>query len=133
MSGEVLQFPTVDNSEALAGLPNRIRFWRLKRGYTLKQLASKSGITFAHISKTELGQRELTKLIMERLSQALDVCEADLLAEADGGLTEAERELIRTYREIPAPMRAAIDAVAESQQPFRGLGEVVGLTHRKAG
>lgn len=105
-------------------LPNRIRTLRKARDLTLLQLAKSAGMTTGHLQKLETGGRELTLPVMERVAKALDVTVADLLPPALGGLTEKERRIIDTYREIPGYMRGAIEGVAESQQPYRGQGEV---------
>ena len=104
MSAAVLQFPTMAKRE---DLPNRVREWRARRDLKLKDLAPKVGVSVSHMSKIE-GLRKAAAFLRER-------------------------RLIDTYREIPAPMRAAMDAVAESQQPFRGFGEIEDLAQRKAG
>jgi transcriptional regulator with XRE-family HTH domain len=119
-------------SPPLDSLPNRVREWRLKRGFTLKALAADARLAFAHLSKIELGQRELTQEAMDRLALALGCLPADLLATDRGGLTEQERYLVETYRQVPAAGRAAINAVAESQQAWRGAPEVVDLVPRTA-
>ena len=126
MSASIISFPVMAKSADL-DLPNRIRALREARGLTLQELAPMIGLHFSYLGKIERGKRELTKPVMERLARALEVAEADLLNTEDGGLTERERFIIDTYRQIPAAMRGAIEAVAESQQSFRGAPEVEDL------
>jgi transcriptional regulator with XRE-family HTH domain len=133
MAGAViLQFvPMARSAIGAEPLPNRVREWREKRELTLKALAPLVGIHHTHLGKIETGVRELTKPVMERLAAALEVAAADLLNTEEGGLTARERYIIDTYRQVPEQMRVAIDAVAESQQPFRGFSEVADLPLRR--
>lgn len=105
-------------------LPNRVRELRKARGWTLAQLAKAVGMTTGHVQKLEVGDRELTLPVMERFARELGVSVADLLPPALGGLSDKERRIIDTYREVPSYMRGAIEAVAEGQQGYRGQGEV---------
>lgn len=130
----ILPFPSMARvkSPPVDDLPNRIREWRLRRDLTLKELAAASRLQYAHLSKIELGQRELNQETMARIAAGLGVAPADLLRIEAGGLTDEERRLIQTFREIPAAGRAAINAVAESQQAYRGEPEVVDLADRRS-
>lgn len=123
-SAVVLNFPCMENDRPDPALPNRIRFWRVKRKLTLKGLAGTLGMSHGHLANLERGLRELNVATMERIAKALGVSAADLLRESDGGLSERERLIVETYREVPEAMRRSLDAVAESQQPFRGSDEV---------
>ena len=133
-SATVISFPPMTKRPATADLPNRIRELREEAGLTLNELAPKAGVSTGQLSNLETGKRELTMPVQERIAAALGVMVADLLLPEMGGLTEQERWLIETFREVPDAARAAMAAVAESQQPFRGMGEVVPIGHaRKAG
>lgn len=130
MPADVLYFPSMARFGPRpegTPRPNRIMERRKEAGLTMEQLAGRVNITRGHLSNLENGKRELTWPVMERIAAALDVLPADLLNPTDGGLSEVERFLINTYREVPEAMRKAFNAVAESQQPFRGASEVVGL------
>ncbi|MEO9625891.1 MAG: helix-turn-helix transcriptional regulator [Qipengyuania citrea] len=112
---------TKDNSR---DCPNRIRELRKARGLTLAQLAQAVGMTTGHVQKLEVGERELTLPVMERVAGALEVAVADLLPPALGGLTDKERRIVDTYREVPSYLRGAFDGMADSQQQWRGRGEI---------
>lgn len=92
-------------------MDNRIREHRLKRGWTMEQLAEKVGTTNPQISRLERGDRQLTVRWMVRLSQALGVNQSDLLiaptdivapsvAPSDSNTIQdaAERRLLRVWR-----------------------------------
>lgn len=119
----ILPFPNMTRKDDQE-LPNRIRALRGTRELTLAQLAKKAGMTTGHLQKLEVGDRELTLPVMERIAAALAVSVADLLPATLGGLSDKERRIIDTYREVPGYLRGAIEAVAEGQQPYRGKGEV---------
>ncbi|QQN75027.1 helix-turn-helix domain-containing protein [Croceicoccus sp. YJ47] len=108
-------------------MPNRVRDLRKQREMTLVELAEKIGMAHGHLAKIERGHRDLNQQWMERIGAALDVEPADLLHPRDGGLTEEERDLIRTYRAVPAALRAGFDALRESARPYMGTPEVVPL------
>lgn len=123
----ILQFPPMAPKILDIRYPNRIRELRLGLKLTLQQLAERAGLSKSFLGKLEIGERELSTAWMERIAPHLGVDPADLMLLDQGGLSDKERHIIATYREIPEAMRASIEAVAESQQPFRGAAEVVPL------
>jgi len=64
---------------------NRIKDWRLKRGWSMQQLADAAETTRSQIDKLERGERRLTVDWMQRLATPLGCAPADLLPEHDGG------------------------------------------------
>lgn len=109
-SAVVLQFPSMAKSIDPALLPNRIRELRLEQDMILETLASAVGVSIPHMSSLELGKRELTMPVMERIARSLGVAVADLLRPAMGGLTPDERRLIETYRAGQAALSQVEDA-----------------------
>jgi len=61
-------------------LPNRIRFWRQQKGWTLQQLAEAADTTRAQIDKLEHGTRRLTVDWMVRLATPLGCDPRSLMA-----------------------------------------------------
>lgn len=107
-------------AEALHSPPNRVRELRKARRLTLKQLSPMiGGLTFAHLARIECGQRNLNLYWMEKIAAALGVVPADLLAQEIGGLSERERLLIDTYREVPVCLRGSYDALCDHHQRYR--------------
>lgn len=119
----ILQFPVMGQKNE-DRLPNRIRALRKARSWTLAQLAQQVGMTTGHVQKLEVGDRELTLPVMERMASVLGTSVADLLPARLGGLSDKERLIIDTYREVPSYMRGAMEGMAASQQEWRGKGEV---------
>ncbi|NEX95263.1 XRE family transcriptional regulator [Caulobacter sp. 17J65-9] len=76
--------------EAGARLSRRIRLERGARDWSLAELAQRSGVSKAMISKIERGETSPTATVLVRLAVAFDLTLAGLLvraeADADGGL-----------------------------------------------
>lgn len=64
---------------------NRIKDWRLKRGWSMQQLAEAAATTRSQIDKLERGERRLTVDWMQRIAGPLGCAPADLLPDNDGG------------------------------------------------
>src|SRR5579871_4203030 len=60
-------------------MPNRIAFWRKKRGLSQQELADLAGTSNQQISMLESGARRLTTDWMERLAKPLGITPAELL------------------------------------------------------
>lgn len=72
----------IDKTEAR--LAQRIRLEREARNWSLAELAERSGVAKATISKIERGDVSPTAVILVRLSAAFDLTLAGLLARAEG-------------------------------------------------
>lgn len=59
--------------------PTFIRQWRKHRGYTLLQLAERSGLSEPFLSLVERGERQYTQDLLEILATVLQCAPADLL------------------------------------------------------
>jgi transcriptional regulator with XRE-family HTH domain len=65
-------------------IARRLRTERAARGWTLDELASRSGVSKAMISKIERGEASPTAALLGRLSGALGLTLSTLLARAEG-------------------------------------------------
>jgi transcriptional regulator with XRE-family HTH domain len=79
----------VDDAETR--LAHSIRQEREARGWSLADLAERSGVSRASISKIERGEASPTAVILVRLSGAFDLTLAGLLARAEGGSERLSR------------------------------------------
>jgi transcriptional regulator with XRE-family HTH domain len=77
--------------EAGARLAACIRGEREARGWSLADLAGRSGVSRASISKIERGEASPTAVVLVRLAGALDLTLAGLLARAEGGTGRLSR------------------------------------------
>lgn len=128
-SAVILPFPGMAKikSPPPEDLPNRVREWRIKRAMILKDLAAEARLAIGHLSKIELGHRELNQETMDRLATGLGIDPADLLLLEKGGLSEEERLLVRARRQASPEGRRFIDAAATTALAFRPEAEVVEL------
>jgi transcriptional regulator with XRE-family HTH domain len=75
--------PSVD--ELSAKIAHRVRLERDTRGWSLAELAERSGVSKAMISKIEREEVSPTAVILVRLAGAFDLTLAGLLLRAEGG------------------------------------------------
>lgn len=78
-----IEEPGLDDTGAR--LAARIRAEREARGWSLADLAARSGVSKAMISKVERGEASPTAMILVRLSSAFELTLATLLIRAEGG------------------------------------------------
>ena len=57
-----------------------LKEWRARRGWSLRQLGERSGVSFANISNIEAGKLDPRLFMLERLAQALGVGVRDLFS-----------------------------------------------------
>ena len=74
-----------------AGLPARIRLQRESRGWTLGELAARSGVSKAMISKIERGEASPTAALLGRLSGAFGLTLSALLARPEASASQLRR------------------------------------------
>lgn len=126
----ILMFPYMPRTKNIPDrdYPNRVREFRLQRGLTLKQLEEMTGIFFTHIGKMETGERPMRDFHMAKFAEALGVEAADLLPMYQGGLSEGERRMIDTYRDLTPEAKRMLEAMIESQQDAREGKGIVELS-----
>lgn len=131
-SAVIIRFPIMDSTPE-PELPNRIRHWRKAKQWSLRELGDRAGIAYGHLSRMERGNAAVGLHWLERLAPVLGCEIADLLNCSDGGLTEQEREVINTLREIPEGARRMVMAMVASQQPYRGTSEAIAMDQSATG
>ena len=67
------------DADAYLAAPTALAFWRAKRGLTQAELASKVGITSAHVAAIAKGRRGMSVDICAKLARALGVRMEDLV------------------------------------------------------
>lgn len=77
--------------------PNRIRYWREKRGLTLEQLGKRMGVTHATISRWETSNRSVTVDKLLKLAQELGCHPGELIAEMDHGGEKGKRAVALAF------------------------------------
>src|SRR2546423_9141556 len=107
-------------------LAHRLRLERDSRGWSLADLAERSGVSKATISKIERAEVSPTAVVLVRLASAFDLTLAGLMLRAEGQgkrLPRASREAASRgsvtgeqrrpgYRPAPAPIPNGVVAIA---------------------
>jgi transcriptional regulator with XRE-family HTH domain len=75
---------SIEVDHAGARIAARLRLERAARGWTLADLAARSGVSRAMISKIERGEASPTATVLVRLAGAFDLTLAGLIARAEG-------------------------------------------------
>ncbi|WP_353279069.1 helix-turn-helix domain-containing protein [Wolbachia endosymbiont (group B) of Longitarsus flavicornis] len=78
----------------------RIKEWRLIRGYTQKDLANKVGITNQGIYEYEQGRASVSLEMLDEIAKVLSISIIDLLPESDEEVEEKLSNLIEEYKKI---------------------------------
>jgi len=83
-------------------IAQNVKSWRLKRGYTQKDLAKKIGTTYQVILQYEKGTRKISIEKLYAIAEALSVSIADLIPVSNEKicLENEELNLIREYKKI---------------------------------
>jgi transcriptional regulator with XRE-family HTH domain len=78
--------------DAETRLAGRLKLEREARGWSLTDLAERSGVSRGAISKVERGESSPTAGLLVRLADAFDLTLAGLLARAEGGVDRLSRK-----------------------------------------
>lgn len=101
-----LSIDEYDNDEKKISIPykvgQRIKEWRLIRGYTQKDLANKVGITNQGIYEYEQGRAAVSLEMLDEIAKVLSISIIDLLPESDEDSEVEEKlsNLIEEYKKI---------------------------------
>src|ERR1700733_960626 len=116
-SGAVLPSPPAHPSdeEFLRALGSRVRELRSRRGMTRKMMAQESDVSERHLAQLELGDGNVSIVLLRRIATALNVSLADLFA-AEAPDSDAKRSIQRLLDRLPAPQLSAV--VARLVQEF---------------
>lgn len=127
-ASNVLLFPAMKRI-AIEDCPNRIRYWRLERGLKLTDLAPNVGMTAAHLSNIETGNRAAMMHHFKAIARELEVSVADLLPVEDNPLSvDAEtKEILDLLRDSSAEAKQMVRQVAETVAGYRPPPRVIPL------
>jgi transcriptional regulator with XRE-family HTH domain len=50
-----------------------LRYWRERRGYSIRELAARAGVGFASVTRIENGHMSPTVAMLEKLASALEI------------------------------------------------------------
>lgn len=116
-------FDVRDNTDADIGM--RIRIERLERGWSLTDLAERSGVSRAMINKVERGESSPTASLLGRLSGAFGLTLSTLLARAEG----ARSGRVARTADQPRWQDPATGYIRRQISPIRGSDISLDLVH----
>lgn len=116
-SGAVLPSPPAHPSDAdfLRTLGLRLRELRSRRGMTRKMVAQESDVSERHLAQLELGDGNVSIVLLRRIVTALNVSLADLFA-AEAADSDAKRSIQKLLDRLPARQLSTV--VARLVQEF---------------
>jgi XRE family aerobic/anaerobic benzoate catabolism transcriptional regulator len=116
-SGAVLPSPPAHPSDAdfLRILGMRVRELRSRRGMTRKMVAQESDVSERHLAQLELGDGNVSIVLLRRIATALNVSLPDLFA-AEAPDSEAKRSIQKLLDRLPTQQLGAV--VARLVQEF---------------
>lgn len=86
-----------------------LRDFRLQKGHTLRQVASRASVALGYLSEVERGQKEASSEILASVAEALDVPISRIMREAGDRL--AELESVDVFPDVvPDDLVASVDA-----------------------
>ena len=102
-SGAVLPpLPTPPSDEDfLRALGIRVRELRSRRGMTRKMMAQESDVSERHLAQLELGDGNVSIVLLRRIATALNVSLADLFT-AEGAASDAKHSILDLLERLPA-------------------------------
>jgi XRE family transcriptional regulator, aerobic/anaerobic benzoate catabolism transcriptional regulator len=102
-SGAVLpsSLPHSSDEDFLRVLGVRVRELRSRRGMTRKMMAQESDVSERHLAQLELGDGNVSIVLLRRIAIALNVSLADLFT-AEGPASDAKRSILDLLERLPA-------------------------------
>lgn len=81
---------------------NWVRNQRKKRGWTLRDLSQKVGVTHSHPSQMERGEKEPAALVLRDIKRVfVDTYSDDPIDKIAHALSEEEIRLLKAWRQLP--------------------------------
>src|ERR1700733_6850464 len=87
----------------------KVRELRNRRGMTRKMVAQESDVSERHLAQLELGDGNVSVVLLRRIATALNVSLTDLFA-AEAPDSDAKRSIQRLLDRLPAPPLGAVGA-----------------------
>src|SRR3984885_16300010 len=117
-SGAVLPSPPAHPSDEdfLRSLGLKVRELRSRRGMTRKMVARESDVSERHLAQLELGDGNVSVVLLRRIATTLNVSLADLFA-AEAPDSDAKRSIQRLLDRLPTQQLSAV--VARPPPEFR--------------
>jgi XRE family transcriptional regulator, aerobic/anaerobic benzoate catabolism transcriptional regulator len=110
-SGAILPSPPAHPSDEdfLRALGSRVRELRSRRGMTRKMMAQESDVSERHLAQLELGDGNVSIVLLRRIATALNVSLADLFT-FEGPASDAKRSILDVLERLPMQQLSALAA-----------------------
>src|SRR5580698_7562930 len=92
--------PSDDDFLRLLG--RKVRQLRSRRGMTRKMMAQESDVSERHLAQLELGDGNVSIVLLRRIATALNVSLADLFAAEGSASSDAKRSILDLLERLPA-------------------------------
>jgi transcriptional regulator with XRE-family HTH domain len=102
-----------DDAEGKA--PNHLRAWREYRGFTVAELAKKSGLGVQTITELESGAMDVSGKLLRALADALSTMQGHIL---DFDPNDADPSIFDTVRSIPKERRGQALEILKTFRPY---------------
>ena len=111
-SGTILPSPPAHPSddEFLRALGVRVRELRSRRGMTRKMMAQESDVSERHLAQLELGDGNVSIVLLRRIATALNVSLADLFGAEDSACSDSKRSILDLLERLTAQQLRAVAA-----------------------
>jgi transcriptional regulator with XRE-family HTH domain len=113
--GEPWLTPQPDPDDVAGKPPNNLRAWREYRGFTVAELAKKSGLGASTISEMESGASDISSKLLQALAPALNTMPGYIL---DHDPNDINPELLETFRSIPKDRRDQALEILKTFRPY---------------
>lgn len=91
-------------AEPIKNFPNRLREWRMARGYSLKKLGELTAQKHQSVARHETGENQITLDQMQLYAKALSIKPEELL-NGSVRISDEMRELLEIYESLPTDAR----------------------------
>jgi transcriptional regulator with XRE-family HTH domain len=112
VSSELSSEPATSYREAVGRTLHRLR---ADRGWTLRLLSERSGLSVAFLSEIERGLKEPSGSVLTQLAAAFGISLADLLGAVARALTETASPQELIPERLPPDLRAALVTLDEAE------------------
>lgn len=97
------------DEDFLRDLGIRVRELRSRRGMTRKMMAQESDVSERHLAQLELGDGNVSIVLLRRIATALNVSLAELFT-AEGAASDAKHSILDLLERLPAPQLKLVAA-----------------------
>ena len=110
--------PDFEDQTEIGKAPNKLRSWREYRGFTVAELAKRSGLGVQTITDLESGAMDVSGKLLEKLAPALSTTPGYIL---DHDPHDIDPGFVDTLRSIPKERRAQALEILKTFKPYKRI------------